>query len=313
MSTGSPHKLFNYEVAPPSNVWEKIAAELEDTAIEYKFPSKLKEYSVVPPDAIWEKITHQLDEDFFEKDYSEKLYTLEIAPPIGTWAKINNGLSDEKAVTFPKSKKIFPLLRYAAAASIIGFLTWGSIQLLNNKPGKAEMVEQVNNIPEVLAGPSKRDQAINELKESVAANIIADTDEARNDAALEASKKTYAKLDLRSNKKIKEVANFYFGEPDFNAATRSIDINEPLLNSEPTITDNAANRYFLLMTPDGNIIRMSKKLGNLVCCVSGEEQDEGCKYQLKKWKLKMANTQTGHSPGNFMDILSLLNSLQEEN
>ena len=44
------------------------------------------------------------------------------------------------------------------------------------------------------------------------------------------------------------------------------------------------NRYVMLMTPDGNIIRMSKKLGGLVCCVSGQEQDEECKSQLKVWR-----------------------------
>lgn len=42
MSTGSPHKLFNYEVAPPSNVWEKIAAELEDMQLNTNFHQSLK-------------------------------------------------------------------------------------------------------------------------------------------------------------------------------------------------------------------------------------------------------------------------------
>ena len=42
------------------------------------------------------------------------------------------------------------------------------------------------------------------------------------------------------------------------------------------------------MTPDGNIIRMSKKWSGLVCCVSGEEQDEDCKNQIKKWQKKIA-------------------------
>ncbi len=33
---------------------------------------------------------------------------------------------------------------------------------------------------------------------------------------------------------------------------------------------------------------MSKKLGNIVCCVAGEEQDDECKDQLKKWQEKIA-------------------------
>ena len=73
------------------------------------------------------------------------------------------------------------------------------------------------------------------------------------------------------------------------------------------------DRYIMLMTPDGNIIRMSKKWSDLVCCVSGEEQDADCKDQLKKWQEKMAASSLAPSPGNFMDILSLVNSLDENN
>ena len=69
----------------------------------------------------------------------------------------------------------------------------------------------------------------------------------------------------------------------------------------------------MLMTPDGNIIRMSKKLCDLVCCVSGQEQDEGCKSQLKIWQEKMASSSVAPSPGNFMDILNLVSTLQDNN
>ena len=72
-----------------------------------------------------------------------------------------------------------------------------------------------------------------------------------------------------------------------------------------------AGRYIMLMTPEGNIIRMSKKWSDLVCCVSGEEQDEDCKLQIKKWQKKLATSPINPTPGNFMDILELVNSLDE--
>jgi hypothetical protein len=75
----------------------------------------------------------------------------------------------------------------------------------------------------------------------------------------------------------------------------------------PTI----AERYVMLMTPDGNIIRMSKKWSELVCCVAGEDQDKDCKDQIKKWQEKIATSSLAPSPGNFMDILNLVNSLNE--
>lgn len=67
----------------------------------------------------------------------------------------------------------------------------------------------------------------------------------------------------------------------------------------------------MLMTPDGQFIRMSKKLGDLLCCVSGEEQDPDCIDQMKRWRQKIAISNLTPSPGNFMDILNLVKSLQE--
>ena len=53
------------------------------------------------------------------------------------------------------------------------------------------------------------------------------------------------------------------------------------------ISGNLASRYITLMTPEGNIIRMSKKLTDMVCCVSGEDENEECKDQMKKWREKI--------------------------
>jgi hypothetical protein len=74
---------------------------------------------------------------------------------------------------------------------------------------------------------------------------------------------------------------------------------------------NMADRYVMLLTPDGSIIRMSKKLGDLICCVSGEEQTGDCKDQLKRWQEKLANSTAAPSPANVLDILSLVNSLED--
>lgn len=94
------------------------------------------------------------------------------------------------------------------------------------------------------------------------------------------------------------------------------DVSEDLSQTLYAYADHIptlADRYVMLMTPDGNIIRMSKKWSDLLCCVSGEEQDADCKDQLKKWQQKIASSELAPSPGNFMDILGLVNSLNESN
>ena len=115
--------------------------------------------------------------------------------------------------------------------------------------------------------------------------------------------------------KVKKAADFFFASEDDEFApsgqSRGLDFGEPQ-DPTPPVEVDLTNRYIVLMTPDGNIIRMSKKLRNLVCCVSGEEVDKDCVDQMKKWREKIANPAATHTPGNFLDLLHMLNSLQDK-
>jgi hypothetical protein len=132
------------------------------------------------------------------------------------------------------------------------------------------------------------------------------TDEARNDAALEESKRTFAKLELPSNThKLKSIASAY----SFASNTEIDPVDNYVAERDPS---DLANRYIVLMTADGHFVRMAKKLSNMVCCVSGEEQDKECVDQMSRWKEKMACSPTGHSTGSFLDILNLIKSLEDK-
>lgn len=281
------HKLYGYEVPPPPGAWEKIVADLDSADLEYDYPSKLHSFETTPPAAVWQAI--------------EK--------------KIGGQVTSENKVWY------ISVLRYAAAAAVITFITWGAIKLLN-KTGKQDEAVAIQDII-----PQTSDSSISEAQEknepgtesgitdngidigNTQPDVIAA--EARNEAALEASKRTFASLNIPVKSKVRNASNFFFvAEPQPTGITRGLDIEDD--NEEENMgSENIADRYFMLLTPDGNIIRMSKKLGDMVCCVSGEEQDDACLEQLKKWRKKVADPSTGHSPGNFMDILSLLSNLQE--
>lgn len=313
MSSGLQHKMYSYEVAPPSGVWEKIVAELDESELEHQFPSTLHNLSILPPVHAWQNITSALDESSLVKNYARKLGGIEVTPPVATWNKIATSLDADQETLVPQHRKSFSLLKYAAAAILIGFSTWGAIQLFNNKDGD-KIVSSQNSIPQKedneTISPS---QHISTADENIAINdVAAALEEARNDAALEQSKKTFAKLDVSTTRsKIKNAANFFFIADDYQpTGTRSLDIND-LIEPSETSSSDVSNRYIMLMTPDGNIIRMSKKFSHLVCCVSGEEQDKDCVDQMKKWREKIASPSSTHSTGNVMDILSLVNSLQD--
>ncbi|HEX7902803.1 MAG TPA: hypothetical protein VF487_02910 [Chitinophagaceae bacterium] len=323
MSSGLQHKMYNYEVAPPAGAWEKITASLDESHLTDKFPSVLYNSMATPAAAIWETITANLDELSLSTQYPSALYNMQAPPPATAWEKIKATLEqgDEKVIA-PR-RRITPFLRYAAAAVLIGAVAFGTIQILNTnkKTGEAVALKPssengMNNTPAVkpetgsLSPVAPNEEAVQ-------------SQEARNDAALQESKHTFASLDRNDQIRMKKVSNEFF-----QTAANPINIADAL-NPASTYQDlecaevnapvfaggnssiNMASRYVMLMTPDGRIMRISKKLGDLVCCVSGEEIDEDCKDQLKKWRQKMADAPVSPAPGNFMGILDVLNTLKD--
>ncbi|MBP9104310.1 MAG: hypothetical protein KBF82_10630 [Chitinophagaceae bacterium] len=307
MNSGFQNRMYDYEAPPPAGVWNRIAVELDDSALANKFPATLQNIEVSPPSNAWKNIALAIDESLLVDDYSSRLAGLAVAPPTGVWNKIKNNLDNESVIAIPERRRIAPLIRYAVAAAIIGLIAWGGFTLFNNKSGDTPIAKEnpvvsptPETTPEIANVTPVENTDINDINTSI--------EEARNDAALEASKKTFANLDVRVAKsKIKNAADFYFVPEIDEPGTRGLGNWEP-----PIPKEDLSNRYFTLMTPEGNIIRISKKLSDIVGCVSGAEQDKECLDQLKIWQQKMANPKSTHSSANFMEILNLANSLQDK-
>jgi hypothetical protein len=310
MSSRIKDTLLNHEVAPPEGSWQQIAAALDEAANGYRFPEKLYQLEITAPPSSWDIISQQLDEAAQEGTVAEKLYAAELAPPIAAWNHIQLALETEDAVSKPAAKRFYPFWKYAAAAIVIGFLGFAAWQFLLSPEKTALSPSASVHMPELEAlthASAGIDAALNNEEDD---RINGTTDpEAREEAALESSKKTFAKLDFSPARRAAIAASFSFDEL---LSPEEINDNHHLGFAEAI--PNAAkkdDRYVLLMTPDGHFIRMSKKLGNLVCCVAGEEKDTQCSNMMEKWKKQLACSDAAH-PGNFMDILSLVSSLEEQ-
>ncbi|MEJ0102502.1 MAG: ABC transporter ATP-binding protein [Bacteroidota bacterium] len=143
--------------------------------------------------------------------------------------------------------------------------------------------------------------------------------EERDENALEQSKRTYAKLDLHGHNITGKIKRSLYSSPAQLSAASS----DAFLQKMPELqyshraavndsrNDQNADRYLMFKDSEGRFIRISKKLTSLFCCVSGEEQDDNCTDQLKKWREKIASSSFIPSPDNFMDILDLVSSLQD--
>lgn len=309
MSSRIKDTLLNHEVVPPEGSWQQIAAALDEAASGYRFPEKLYQLEITAPASSWEMISRQLDEAALDGTVAEKLYAAELAPPITAWNHIQLALESEDAVSQPAVKRFYPFWKYAVAAIVIGFLGFAAWQFVLSPEKTAITTTASISTPELEAlthASAGIEAALN--NEEISDQISTATDpEAREEAALETSKKTFAKLDIRPARRAALAASFSFEEL---LSTEEINDNYHLGFAEAIPGDGKKDdRYVVLMTPEGHFIRMSKKLGHMVCCVAGEEKDTHCSNMMDKWQKQLACSDAAH-PGNFMDILSLVSSLE---
>ncbi len=297
-------KMYNYEVTPPSSVWDKIAIDLNEAELSNKFPNQLYNAQVTPPIYAWDNIAAELKQAGLTATFPERIYNAEITPPANAWEKISSSLHEKNETPVrPLYKRISPVVRYAAAAIVIGIIAFVVVKFsVGNNNGDNNSMQASNK-----AGDTSHSGKVNTVIAPPASPANA-VDE--DDKALEQSKTMVAKLNRplkRSTQKLNEYSeenNVGYSDAAYRELSQSIYAYEDHVPS-------VAERYVMLMTPDGKIIRMSKKWGELLCCVSGEEQDAECQDQLKKWREKVANSSLAPSPANFMDILELVNSLEE--
>lgn len=304
MSSTIQHKLLQLEIPVPEKCWEQIASDLNDTAFGFQFPARLKQLSIPAPHHCWDHISKELTTEPVLEEVSAKLLAAEVTPPSGVWASIQSQL-DSKDLK-PAGRR-FSLLRYAAAAIILGILVFTGTKLFNSSTSKKEDTALVN--PETKQADVSEKQPENSLPLTEETVVSSKEQDAKDEAALEASKNTYARLDVPTRKRTAIASQFHFSSylRDEDISSHSNSGYEEALNATH---NNATGRYIVLMTPDGHFIRMSKKLSSLICCVSGEEVDEQCKILVDKWRKQLAYSDAAH-PGNFIDILSLVGSLQD--
>lgn len=253
---------------------------------------KLYNYEQTPPGMVWEKIAAALDESHIADEFPSKLYNSEAVPPPAAWDKIISSLDTEHPAVIATPGKSFTLFRYAAAAAITGLIALGVIKWAGtggDKPGTEGTIVS-------------KDTSLDHKGTDAPNNTITENNPNQENIIPEENFTGTTNRDQVKTTRQKKTSNNYSITENINATQPVYAFNEH--------TPNLSDRYIMLMTPNGDIIRMSKKWGNLVCCVSGEEQDEDCKDQLKKWQQKLA-TSPASTTGNFMDILSLVSSLSD--
>lgn len=264
--------------------------------------NRMYNHEVPPPGNAWEKIASALDESELQSNYPHRLYSMEIIPPAGAWEKISSSFVSGKEKAVAPVRRLSPILRYAAAAMLVGAVAFGIIRFAVNNDNNETYSLNAGN-------PGDTNTNKNTPKTTDTGNALVTQD-------IEVRQSNTSRIAERESIKPGPVERKVPGRAVNTTYTQPLQIDPELSQSIYAYADHVpdiADRYVMLMTPDGNLIRMSKKWSNLLCCVSGEEQDPTCKSQIKKWQEKIASSSLAPSPGNFMDILGLVSSLNDSN
>ncbi|ANH82147.1 hypothetical protein A8C56_15265 [Niabella ginsenosidivorans] len=274
----SQHKLYDYQVTPPAEVWNSIATGLDEWQQLKPLAQKLNAMEVAPPDLAWKNILDNLEEENAFDHLSDRLKHFEIPPPAALWSKIEPELP--RAVAAPKlapvKKGSFKWARYAVAATVVGLLCFATFH----------MIEKSN-------------------KDSATILSRFENTDRKNDQQI-------ASLDRKEKEPVKQVQPLA-AHPSVlpDAHTQPTQIKTASGNTYiTTVERNKAlqGRYIMLMTEDGKVVRMSKKLGNIADCVAGEASGSECSNQIQQWQKQLAKAPVTATPDTFLDLLDLASS-----
>ena len=308
-------KLYNYEAVPADKAWNKIASAL-DEEIDAQFPQKLYEAEVKPSSSVWNKILIELAGEKKE-EYPAKLYTFEVSPPADAWQQIAATLDAEKTLPqIPRTKRVVPFVRYAAAACIIAAIAFGTVKLvMNQKSANRSVAEKTvppqNLTPAIDQSRSNADSLSNTT--AVVTNNLPKPATAITKANVVARKRSVARL-ISSPTYMALLAAPPAGISTFSSAVgfkhANLKIREVPGNCAAISEED---RYVNFMNPDGYLVRISKKLAEALKCYSPTviTPDNLCDKQIKKWRDKIARSFAASSD-SFMDVLDIIKTAQEK-
>ncbi|HVZ56651.1 MAG TPA: hypothetical protein VG870_08340 [Chitinophagaceae bacterium] len=299
--------------------------------------NRIRDHSVQPPDRVWEEVSSALTGAAEPSGLARRLRELEEAPPTDAWKKIQARLDQSAGLPAEHPRPTVPAqpgarpgeapgvriirFRYLAAAALIGLAVLGWLRWEKHTAGLDSQAESYT--AKADSPVQKTPGSLHDRKPVPSSPVTTEPyrPDATEEADLEASKHSYARLDLPLRRAAVERAGISLyslpaplsssisvtGTPD-----QSFELQYPhrAAVSDPS-SRTPADRYVMFQDADGRFIRMSRKLADLLCCVTGEQTTESCSSQLKKWRTEIASSSFVPSPDNFMDILDLVNSLQE--
>lgn len=313
------NRIYNYEVNPPLTTWHKISGELDDLVFA-QFPGKIQSLQLAPPSNIWDKISKELDQDL-TLSFVTRLRSYEALPPAGIFDKITSKIADETGT--PVVKMPAPTsqswMRYAMAAAVVGLIMitayWFTTSneyeegnIVNRDepvqtPQVVEPDEPQNNIAD------RSNPAYSVTQERKASGNYSD----RGDYQPQYAGSNYYAPDNTSdlrNSPVQLATSFSIDDLAENMQPSDNYYRQIAYNPSYVPEDNP---YVMVLQSDGSVVRVSKKLANMINCLNNEPtlNDIECRQKIDQWRRQIAQSPITPAPDNFLDMMDLINSIKE--
>lgn len=281
------NKLLNWEAAPPPGAWDILARELAEYQAEKSLAERLQSLENPAPPPIWQAIARQ------------------ISPEAGSAGEIPPFQHPVPV------RPLYPyLIRYGAAAILIGFLAWVLLESPFRQPDSIT----------ASALPTQHPTS-EKLPVEPAAPAAVTTDETAANQELPLVSPLSASFSGKRTDPKREPRHAVIARHQLAAATRPRD-RQVFVNKPPTSTiqtlavQHPDTRYIRITDQNGIPVKISAKFAPLYYLLSNQGSTNPPEFNpssLDKLERMIIKSSYAPDPANLFDLLRLREILQQEN
>lgn len=268
--------------------------------------NKMNEWEASPPPGAWEPISQHLQEFNAERKLSRRLLDYGEVPPTGTWQQISGAMQkDAPVVEIVPVRPLYPyLMRYAAAAAMIGFIVW--FLSTSTLEGPKDLTTAALPLTEATAVPVTEPPSAAKPNTSIATQLADGSfiNESPSSLKRRISRREPTHAAVKRND-----AEFAYSPSEW---TPEIAQHIYRLFNRKLPVQQSDMRYINVSSANGAPVRLSAKYAHVYLSLTeGTGTEPASQQSFRKLEQQLLNTLYVPDPGNLFDLLQLQELLQE--
>jgi hypothetical protein len=276
--------------------------------------NKLNQWEASPPPGAWEFISQEMQEWNAEKRLAKRMDSAEIEPPAAVWSAISKELPlDQVSQPFQRGdvpvRPLYPyLLRYGAAAAVIGLIAW----FVSSNPfnGAGELTTAaipIQTEPAVTAPPLQGNSIPDQ-------NISGNNDITQESQPINGTYPAGNKNKFRKepgHSPVKKATDFIYRQSSNWQQELSRQLNFSAMQSLPVQQRDL--RYIRIPAENGNPVRLSAKYAPVYYqLTNNSDKYNSSNHPINRIEQQLMQAQYVPDPGNLFDLLQLKELLEEQ-